>query len=279
MIIEVPSLWQNKRYLFWLVGMVFVVVLHLFIFHILAKKNAYTKFNNISAVMVEFSDPPQSIVSVQEFAIGPPQIITQDSQKTDVSEPEVKKEVLLPRLDESESMEQAEIVVEKKDKPVNKEKIKPIKKVKKTSRKENKKKKQVNHINSVATGQAVLVAPDGDSNKIAAEFNSSGNLKTDRASWQSLLMAHLQRYQRYPAQSLKNQIEGKPIVTIEIDHSGRVLSARLKKSSGNEELDSEAVNTVRRASPLPKPPYEIMGQKTHLKISFGVDFFIHKKRK
>jgi protein TonB len=46
-------------------------------------------------------------------------------------------------------------------------------------------------------------------------------------------------------------------VAFTIDRSGRVLSARLIRSSGSSALDQEAVSLARRASPVPPPPPNI----------------------
>jgi periplasmic protein TonB len=48
-------------------------------------------------------------------------------------------------------------------------------------------------------------------------------------------------------------------VAFTIDRSGRVLSARLIRSSGSAVLDQEAVSLARRASPVPPPPPNIGG--------------------
>ncbi|WKT00964.1 energy transducer TonB [Gallibacterium salpingitidis] len=287
MIIEVPSLWQNKTYRIWLGGAIVVISLHLAMLYFLLRKeyniNSYTY---PAAVMVEFSDPPQSIISIYDLPVGTPQIVTQDSQRDNLPAPISQQELPVPEVDELPLADKAEIVVAKKVNSVVetvKNKSEPEKKVENITKKKPvkskvTKKKQVSDTDSKATGQITSAAPSGNNNKIAAEFNSSGNVSSEKASWQSLLMAHLQRYQRYPAQALKNQIKGKPIVTVEIDRDGSVLFVGLKHSSGSADLDDEAVSAVKRASPLPVPPTSIIGQKTNLKISFGVDFFINKKR-
>ncbi|MDH7794980.1 MULTISPECIES: TonB family protein [unclassified Beijerinckia] len=78
------------------------------------------------------------------------------------------------------------------------------------------------------------------------------------ASWRGSLIAHLNRYKRFPAGA---NGAGAASVSFTIDRSGRVLSSSLVRSSGDPALDGEAVAMMRRASPVPQPP-ENMGGRT-----------------
>ena len=71
------------------------------------------------------------------------------------------------------------------------------------------------------------------------------------ASWKGSLIAHLNRYKRYPPGATG---AGTASVTFTIGRSGQVLSARLTGSSGDPSLDQEAASLPRRASPVPAPP-------------------------
>lgn len=70
------------------------------------------------------------------------------------------------------------------------------------------------------------------------------------AKWQSKLFSWINRHKR------KNSTKDAGIakVTFRIDTSGNVLSARLTGSTGNAELDQEAVALILRSSPVPAPP-------------------------
>lgn len=70
------------------------------------------------------------------------------------------------------------------------------------------------------------------------------------ASWRSMLMAHLNRHKRFPP----GGSTGTAVVAFRIDRGGRVVSARLVRSSGDSALDAAAVGLVQRASPVPAPP-------------------------
>jgi protein TonB len=78
-----------------------------------------------------------------------------------------------------------------------------------------------------------------------------------QATWQKSLVAHINRYKRYPAEARAHKMTG--IVTVEftLDRRGQVLSSRVMHSSGSAVLDEEAVALLRRAAPLPTPPQEV----------------------
>jgi periplasmic protein TonB len=87
----------------------------------------------------------------------------------------------------------------------------------------------------------------------AAAPSSSASLapSVSAASWKGELLAHLNRYKRYPAGATG---VGTVSVAFAIDRSGVVTSARLVASCGDSALDEEAVALLRRASPVPPPP-------------------------
>ena len=85
-------------------------------------------------------------------------------------------------------------------------------------------------------------------------------------SWQGDLMGRLQRALRYPELSRYRREQGVALVTFTMDRSGRVLGARLARSSGSPELDGEATAVPLRASPLPAPPPELAGDPLALTV-------------
>ncbi|MFH1556676.1 MAG: TonB family protein [Pseudomonadota bacterium] len=94
-----------------------------------------------------------------------------------------------------------------------------------------------------------------ESNRNAAAAAASGSASSaSPAQWQSRLMSHLERRKRYPPGSRSRGETGVAYVRFRIDDAGNVLSASLARSSGFSELDTEVVDLVRRASPVPAPP-------------------------
>ncbi|MBI3507749.1 MAG: energy transducer TonB [Proteobacteria bacterium] len=86
------------------------------------------------------------------------------------------------------------------------------------------------------------------------------------ASWQSQLLARLESFKRYPAEARARREAGVASVRFVVDRDGRVHSATLQATSGSRSLDAEAVEIVRRAEPLPKPPPEIAGERIELVV-------------
>ena len=82
------------------------------------------------------------------------------------------------------------------------------------------------------------------------------------ASWRGSLIAHLNRFKRFPNGASPGTVQ----VAFSIDRGGRVLSARLVHGSGDAALDEEAVSMVRRASPVPAPPDGIGGSSIALAV-------------
>jgi protein TonB len=102
------------------------------------------------------------------------------------------------------------------------------------------------------------------SNTAAAPSAGSGaSPAVSPATWKSELMAHLNRYKRYPSGAAST---GTASVAFTIARSGQVLSARLIGSSGNPALDAEAVSLPLRASPVPPPPSEFGGSVLTLTV-------------
>lgn len=93
------------------------------------------------------------------------------------------------------------------------------------------------------------------SNRTAALQSSKGvsASRTTPAKWMSRLAAHLERRKRYPSGS---RHRGGEIVYVrfKVDGAGNLGSIKLARSSGNAKLDKAALDTVRRASPVPAPP-------------------------
>ena len=95
------------------------------------------------------------------------------------------------------------------------------------------------------------------SNTAAAPSAGSGaSPSVSPATWKSELMAHLNRYKRYPSGAAS---AGTASVAFTIARSGQVLSARLIGSSGNPALDAETISLPHRASPVPAPPPDFGG--------------------
>ncbi|WP_192249722.1 TonB family protein [Mesorhizobium silamurunense] len=79
--------------------------------------------------------------------------------------------------------------------------------------------------------------------------------------WNASLAAWIRRHTRYPSAARSRKAEGSPNVTFTVDASGRVVSARLARSSGDADLDRAALGALQGAS-VPVPPAELGARVT-----------------
>ena len=84
-----------------------------------------------------------------------------------------------------------------------------------------------------------------------ATVPASPELAPEIASWQQAVVAHLARFQHYPAQA--KGATGIINLGFGIDRQGHVLNSQIIKSSGSAALDAEALSLLTRAAPLPTP--------------------------
>ena len=112
----------------------------------------------------------------------------------------------------------------------------------------------------------------------AAHAPSTGLLTPSHAvqTWQGLLLARLQQVQRYPASALARRREGLVVLHFAMDRDGNVLLSQVKKSSGYDLFDQEALALLQRAAPLPKPPAEVANDQ--LTMDVGVNFHLPSRR-
>ncbi|WIW90363.1 TonB family protein (plasmid) [Sphingobium sp. V4] len=96
-----------------------------------------------------------------------------------------------------------------------------------------------------------------------------GNAKP---TWEGQVLAALNKVRRYPREALFRKQQGVPFIRFVMDREGKVLSARLERSSGVPSLDAEAVGLPKRAQPLPKPPESVVGDTIELIVP--VEFFL-----
>jgi TonB family protein len=94
--------------------------------------------------------------------------------------------------------------------------------------------------------------------RAAAATASAGSAPThgviDLAAYRNALLAKISSAVRYPEAARGRGASGVAAVNFALDAAGDVTLAQLTRSSGDGELDAEAIAAVRRASPLPAPP-------------------------
>jgi periplasmic protein TonB len=75
--------------------------------------------------------------------------------------------------------------------------------------------------------------------------------------WESGLVAHIERFKRYPAEARARGDHGSARVAFTIDRDGWVRESHILETSGSPELDRECLAMLARAQPMPKPPRQV----------------------
>ncbi len=192
---------------------------------------------------VEPVDEPQEVV---ETPVEPEQAEPIDTAEPEVTEAEPQPgetaepvEEIEPEVAEAVTPEVAiplpeprPVVREEPKKPVEKKQV-VRKKEKPAPRKE-----------------AEVAEKETESQKRVVQRAVSTAPRVSPAKWSSRVQSWINRKKR----DNRTKDAGVATVTFRIDVSGNVLSVRLTGSSGNPDLDKDAVDLIWRASPVPAPP-------------------------
>lgn len=229
-----------------------------------------------AAIMIELAPVPVAPdTPPQDVALGPQMEQSQEAtpseredkplekQKPELEvKPEVKTEIEVPPLPEKKTdavLAQMTPPEPQKDKP--KEEQRKPDKPKQAQKKPQDRKAQ----NAPATTMPQAVNVQRAATNAAAMAGTSSSVAP--ATWRNMVMALLNRHKRMPSGGGR----GTATVAFTIDRSGRVLSARLARSSGDGALDQEAVALVHRVSPIPAPPANI-GDGNSILLAVPVNF-------
>ena len=99
------------------------------------------------------------------------------------------------------------------------------------------------------------------------------DLDAARDRYGSLLAREIAKHKRYPRIAQMRGWQGEATIELQLDGSGKILSSKIKKPSGYEVLDKQALEMVERATPFPPPPAVLSGQSFTLlvPISFRLE--------
>ena len=106
-------------------------------------------------------------------------------------------------------------------------------------------------VDQSTTAKADRIAPE------APSPSSGVSAAAAAGSYRSMLVAHLQRFKRWPSGAEARGERGTAFVNFTVSRNGHVTGARLAKSSGFASLDQEAMAWMQRAQPLPSFPAEM----------------------
>lgn len=81
-----------------------------------------------------------------------------------------------------------------------------------------------------------------------------------------ILLAWLKRYRDYPRAARLRRQEGEVLLRLTVDRTGRLLGTEIERPSGVDVLDQAALDTARRAAPMPPVPANEPGERLILLV-------------
>lgn len=196
-----------------------------------------------------------SIMMVSEFPIGELKEVSIDQKKSNSQDKNKKQD---ERISFNSQDKNAVLKVQKKIEKQD----------------ENQAQKEIANASENSKFKNELLSAPLQSNEDKTQTIVSGNAKEQVKSYQALLMAHLTKFKKYPQEAIMQKQEGVVRIRVSIDESGNVLSKELKKSCPYAALNDEALSLFKRASPLPKPPKEMLKNGDKISFVMPIDYNI-----
>lgn len=101
----------------------------------------------------------------------------------------------------------------------------------------------------------------------AAVTGGDNEIQNSIYAYNDAVKQRIQANRFYPPQARQKGIAGKSVVAFFVNRDGTLADARLLASSGDEMLDKEAVQNIRRAAPYPPLPDVIKAEPFALQIA------------
>jgi periplasmic protein TonB len=84
------------------------------------------------------------------------------------------------------------------------------------------------------------------------------------------LLRHIAKFQRYPRAAERRHLQGTVHALFSVGRDGKLLGAWIKTSSGQAVLDQAAIDTIRRAQPMPPIP-PALPDSVKVEVALGFD--------
>lgn len=191
------------------------------------------------AIIIDLAPMPVAPASQADLAPGPDMIEAQPAPKPP---PQTEKDLV-------ESVPEAPVPAE-----VMLPKPEPKAVEKKTEERPDDQKSDAPPSEHAAPAPRTTAAPRSEQNTAlapAAPSPGSAASRAQLAQWRDLVVARLKQNRRYPREAEARHETGLVMLNFTVDRRGKVLSARIVKSSGHSSLDEEVLAMVHRAEPLP----------------------------
>lgn len=91
-------------------------------------------------------------------------------------------------------------------------------------------------------------------------------IDNDRDLYGSLLTREIAKHKQYPKIAQMRGWQGTVKVELQIDNNGNLVASSINTSSGFEALDKQALEMVKKASPLPLPPESLRNRQFNILV-------------
>jgi protein TonB len=106
--------------------------------------------------------------------------------------------------------------------------------------------------------------------------SESAITKKERNLYYAKLAQWLERHKRYPTIARRRNQQGQVIIQFVMNREGELLRYQLITPSEHHSLNSATIKMLERASPMPKPPKDLIGDKIELEYTIPVNFSLVK---
>lgn len=106
--------------------------------------------------------------------------------------------------------------------------------------------------------------------------SASINAKNEKTLYFAQLAQWLERHKKYPTIARRRNQQGDVTIQFVMNKRGKLLRYELIKPSKHDSLNRATIKMLERASPMPVPPKELIGDKTELKYTIPVNFKLVK---
>ncbi|WP_230093587.1 energy transducer TonB family protein [Campylobacter coli] len=238
-------------------GMIFGFVLSLILHALVLMFFLFSFYTQEKSSGVDFKQGLEfaSIMMVSELPIGELKEVSIDQKKSNSQDKNKKQdEKMSLNSQDKNAVLKAQKKIEKQD--------------------ENQAQKEIANASENSKFKNESLSAPLQSNEDKTQTIISGNAKEQIKSYQALLMAHLAKFKKYPQEAIMQKQEGVVRIRVSIDESGNVLSKELKKSCPYAVLNDEVLSLFKRASPLPKPPKEMLKDGEKISFVMPIDYNI-----
>lgn len=238
-------------------GMIFGFVLSLILHTLVLMFFLFSFYTQEKSSGVDFKQGLEftSIMMVSELPIGELKEVSIDQKKSNSQDKNKKQdEKMSLNSQDKNAVLKAQKKIEKQD--------------------ENQAQKEIANASENSKFKNESLSAPLQSNEDKTQTIIGGNAKEQIKSYQALLMAHLAKFKKYPQEAIMQKQEGVVRIRVSIDESGNVLSKELKKSCPYAVLNDEVLSLFKRASPLPKPPKEMLKDGEKISFVMPIDYNI-----